>query len=141
MSHTRARFHGAVFDRGSLRSASFVDEAEKLTHRDLGFALNWGIRSSFEESAKHIAGRGTFSSRNLTRDVENAVGHAHSECNCSVGVGHIAEIHAFGIFHQRRCVVVALSRPLPEPAEEVFVGKRAWLVDLFIDGLRTQGAG
>ena len=37
--------------------------------------------------------------------------------------------------------IIALSRPLPEPAEEVFAGKRAWLVDLFIDGLRTQRAG
>ncbi|WP_328700588.1 hypothetical protein [Corynebacterium wankanglinii] len=36
--------------------------------------------------------------------------------------------------------IVALSRPLPEPAEEVYVGRRAWLVDVFIDGLRTQGA-
>ena len=36
--------------------------------------------------------------------------------------------------------IIALSRPLPEPAEEAFAGRRAWLVDVFIDGLRTQQA-
>lgn len=36
--------------------------------------------------------------------------------------------------------IIALSRPLPEPAEEVFAGRRAWLVDVFIDGLRAQRA-
>lgn len=36
--------------------------------------------------------------------------------------------------------IITLSRPLPEPAEEVFEGKRAWLVDVFIDGLRAQRA-
>ena len=34
--------------------------------------------------------------------------------------------------------IIALSRPLPEPAEEVFVGKRAWLVDVLVDGLRPN---
>ena len=37
--------------------------------------------------------------------------------------------------------IIALSRPLPEPAEEMLAGKRDWLVDVLIDGLRAQRAG
>lgn len=36
--------------------------------------------------------------------------------------------------------IITLSRPLPELAEEVYVGRRDWLVDVFIDGLRAQRA-
>lgn len=37
--------------------------------------------------------------------------------------------------------IITLSRPLPGPGEEVFGGKREWLVDVFIQGLRAQRAG
>ena len=32
--------------------------------------------------------------------------------------------------------IIAISRPLPEPGEEMFAAERAWLVDVFINGLR-----
>lgn len=37
--------------------------------------------------------------------------------------------------------IIALSRPLPDMAEEVFARSRGWLVDVFIDGLRAQAEG
>lgn len=37
--------------------------------------------------------------------------------------------------------IIALSRPLPAMAEEVFARSRGWLVDVFICGLRAQAEG
>lgn len=54
----------------------------------------------------------------------------------------LAQAEKYGLFPQGIDVmnfhfgIIAISRPLPAPSEEMFAAAREWLVDVFINGLR-----
>lgn len=52
----------------------------------------------------------------------------------------LAQAEKYGLFPQGimnfHFGIIAISRPLPAPGEEMFAAAREWLVDVFINGLR-----